>query len=221
MRRSIDSTSVLSNDDMSEYDIISDGQQSLESSIADLGLVDRDKASASIYEPAPVLAAEELFGTPALSAQDIQAYVYANAAIDSVARRQSDLGSRKAVRVYIDGLFDPFDAGHALQFRQAKLSFPAVQLLVGVFSDDVCAQNGASTRTPHLERCELIRHCRWVDEVVPDAPWKLDDAFLTAMRIDYVAIDEGVSIDPAYEKGRVKGYDLVKSLRKAIPTRRT
>ena len=41
MRRSIDSASVLSNDDMSEYDIISDGQQSLESSIADLGLVDK------------------------------------------------------------------------------------------------------------------------------------------------------------------------------------
>ena len=52
-----------------------------------------------------------------------------------------------------------------------------------------------------------------MDEVVPDAPWKLDDAFLNAMRIDYVAIDEGVSINPAYDKERVKGYDLVKSLR--------
>lgn len=60
-----------------------------------------------------------------------------------------------------------------------------------------------------------------MDEVVPDALWKLDEAFLSAMRIDYVAIEEGVSCDPAYEKERVKGYDLVKSLRKAIPTRRT
>lgn len=102
---------------------------------------------------------------------------------------------------------------HALQLRQAKLSFPSVQLLVGVFSDDICAQHGASTRTSHLERCELLRHCRWVDEIVPDAPWKLDEAFLSAMRIDYVAIDEGVSINPAYDKERVKGYDLVKSLR--------
>ncbi len=52
-----------------------------------------------------------------------------------------------------------------------------------------------------------------MDEIVPDAPWKLDEAFLSAMRIDYVAIDEGVSINPAYDKERVKGYDLVKSLR--------
>ena len=102
---------------------------------------------------------------------------------------------------------------HALQLRQAKLSFPAVRLLVGVFSDELCGRYGAQTRTPHLERCELVRHCRWVDEVVPDAPWKIDEAFLSAMRIDCVAIDEGVSIDPAYEKERVKGYDLVKSLR--------
>lgn len=102
---------------------------------------------------------------------------------------------------------------HALQLRQAKLSFSSVQLLVGVFSDDICAQHGVSIRTSHLERCELLRHCRWVDEIVPDAPWKLDEAFLSAMRIDYVAIDEGVSINPAYDKERVKGYDLVKSLR--------
>ena len=102
---------------------------------------------------------------------------------------------------------------HALQLRQAKLSFPAVQVLVGVFSDEVCAQNGVVTNVPHLERCEMLRHCRWVDEVVPDAPWKLDEAFVTAMRIDYVAIDEGVSIDPAYDKERVKGYDIIKGLR--------
>lgn len=108
---------------------------------------------------------------------------------------------------------------HALQLRQAKLSFPAVQLLVGVFSDEVCAPNGVVTRIPHVERCELLRHCRWVDEVVPDAPWKLDEAFVTAMRIDYVAIEEGVSCDPAYDKERIKGYDVIKSLRKCSALR--
>ena len=107
MRRSIDSASVLSNDDMSEYDIISDGQQSLESSIADLGLA--DKAPAAIYEPAPTSAAENLFGTPTLTAGNIQAYVRANVNVDPTAARQSEVGSRRPVRVYVDGLFDPFD----------------------------------------------------------------------------------------------------------------
>jgi choline-phosphate cytidylyltransferase len=55
-----------------------------------------------------------------------------------------------------------------------------------------------------------------VDEVIEDAPWRIDEAFLNANRIDYVAIDEGASIDPAYDKERVKGYDLVKDLRKLV-----
>ncbi len=101
---------------------------------------------------------------------------------------------------------------HALQFRQAKLSFPSVHLMVGVFSDSVCEHHGTEVTLPHVERCELVRHCRWVDEVIPEAPWTLDEVFLRARRIDYVAIDEGASVNPDFEKGRVKGYDLVKAL---------
>ena len=52
-----------------------------------------------------------------------------------------------------------------------------------------------------------------MDEVIPDAPWKLDEAFVRSRRIDYVAIDEGTSIDPSFDKERLKGYDCVKGLR--------
>ena len=86
---------------------------------------------------------------------------------------------------------------HALQLRQAKLAFPSVYLMVGVFSDDDCRQHGSPAIAPHVERCEVVRHCRWVDEVIGDAPWQLNDAFILGRRIDYVAIDEGTSVDPA------------------------
>lgn len=85
--------------------------------------------------------------------------------------------------------------------------------MVGAYSDDVCREHGFYTSTPHLERCEVLRHCRWIDEVVPDAPWKLDEAFIRSRRIDYVAIDEGTSIDPSFDKERLKGYDYVKNIR--------
>ena len=100
-----------------------------------------------------------------------------------------------------------------LQLRQAKLSFPSVYLLVGVFSDELCHEHGAPTQLPHEDRCEVVRHCRWADEVVPDAPWTLHEKFLRARQIDFVAIDEGTSIDPDCDRDRLKGYDLVKSLR--------
>ena len=99
----------------------------------------------------------------------------------------------------------------ALQLRQAKLSFPSVHLLVGAFQDPDCTAPNIHPTAPHTERCELLRHFRWVDEVVHDAVYEIDDAFLRRYRIDYVAIEEGSSIDPAVDKMRLRGYDLVKS----------
>ncbi len=79
---------------------------------------------------------------------------------------------------------------HALQLRQAKLSFPRVQLLVGVCSDALCASHKSAPAMTHAERCESIRHCRWADEVLPDAPWVVDQAWLDKYDIDYIAHDE-------------------------------
>ncbi|TFY63023.1 hypothetical protein EVJ58_g3485 [Rhodofomes roseus] len=178
MRRSLDVMSVLSSDDLSDYDVISDGHQSLESSIADLGHV--AGGAATLREPAPLPAAQERFDTIALTADDIQDYVQKAVPAAAPAFKRGSDGELRTVRVYVDGVFDPFQA-----------------------------------------RCEVLRHCRWVDEIVPEAPWTLDEQFLRAKRVDYVAVDEGSSVSPACDKERLKGYDLVKSLRKSIPTRRT
>ena len=32
------------------------------------------------------------------------------------------------------------------------------------------------------ERYETMRHCKWVDEVVIDSPWVIDEAFLNKVR---------------------------------------
>ena len=97
-----------------------------------------------------------------------------------------------------------------LQLRQAKLAFSFVHLIVGVFSDEVLLQNGYTFNWPEIERLELVRHCRWVNEVTKDAPWELTLQFIQGKGIDYVAVDEGSSVDPNYDRTRVRGYDELK-----------
>ncbi|CAK9183602.1 unnamed protein product [Ilex paraguariensis] len=69
------------------------------------------------------------------------------------------------------------------------------------------------------ERYESLRHCRWVDEVIPDAPWVLTEEFLDKHQIDYVAHD---SLPYADASGAGKDvYEFVKSIGKFKETKRT
>ncbi|KAF9266868.1 hypothetical protein L218DRAFT_921588 [Marasmius fiardii PR-910] len=212
-------------DELSDYDVISDpGHRSLESSVADILL----SSPTEIQEPAPSEQARSKFPTTKLSAQDIQNNVRSNSGIflptrtGTVRTRGQSLGAdNRLKRVYVDGLFDGFNVAHALQLRQAKLSFPAVHLIVGVFSNETSERYGYVVTTPLVDRCEVLRHCRWVDEVVSDAPWEIDEAFTRERHIDYVVFDEGATVSPAYEKVRVRGYDSMKRLGKVILTKPT
>lgn len=65
-----------------------------------------------------------------------------------------------------------------------------MHLLVGVPNDQLCQTHKARTVLSHFERLESVRHCRWTDEVVPDAPWIIDPGFIERHQIDYVAHDE-------------------------------
>ncbi|KAG1769510.1 hypothetical protein EV702DRAFT_978649 [Suillus placidus] len=208
----MDSSSVLSDED---YDVISNpGQRSLESSIADLHHI----PALTTYELPPSDAAKERLSTVALSPVDIQAYVQ-NALTTSSAGKFPR--NNMTLRVYVDGVFDVLTAGHAHQLRQAKLSFPSVHLIVGVLSDEQCRAHNTTPHFSHLERCELMRHCRWVDEVLYDAPWTVNDRFIIDKRIDYLALEEGSSVNPEFDKERLKGYDIAKRLGRVLPTRMT
>lgn len=41
-----------------------------------------------------------------------------------------------------------------------------------------------------IERAECVRHCKWVDEVIEDAPWIVTQEFIDKHEIDYVAHDD-------------------------------
>ncbi|KZV92618.1 hypothetical protein EXIGLDRAFT_836318 [Exidia glandulosa HHB12029] len=171
-----------------------------------------------ITEPTPTSEVQATLNPASLTQADIQKFV--RDAIDASKNTDYPINEPPAgrpVRVYADGVYDLFHFAHALQLRQAKLAFPSVTLLVGVCSDELCKEHKSRTIMTHAERCEAVRHCRWVDHVVADAPWEITQDFLDKYAIDYVAHDDvpyvGIGTDDVYSYVKSKGM--------FIPTRRT
>ncbi|GKV36040.1 hypothetical protein SLEP1_g44219 [Rubroshorea leprosula] len=132
---------------------------------------------------------------------------------------EADQVADKPVRVYADGIFDLFHFGHARALEQAKKLFPNAYLLVGCCNDELTHKFKGKTVMTDKERYEALRHCRWVDEVIPDAPWVLTKEFLDKHQIDYVAHDSLPYADASGAGNDV--YEFVKSIGKFKETKRT
>lgn len=76
------------------------------------------------------------------------------------------------------------------QLEQAKNAFPNVYLLVGVTGDSETHKRKGLTVLTGSERTETVRHCKWVDGVIPNCPWVVSPEFLEEHQIDYVAHDD-------------------------------
>ncbi|KAJ1993955.1 choline-phosphate cytidylyltransferase [Coemansia spiralis] len=123
----------------------------------------------------------------------------------------------RPVRLYCDGIYDLVHYGHMRALEQAKKSLPNVHLLVGMCNDkDTHARKGKTVMTDN-ERYESMRHCRWVDEIITDAPWIITQEFIDMHKIDYVCHD-----DLPYASAESDDvYAFVKAQGRFLPTQRT
>eukprot|EP00127_Corallochytrium_limacisporum_P002892 Clim_evm71s142 gene=Clim_evmTU71s142 len=120
-------------------------------------------------------------------------------------------------RVYADGIFDLFHAGHARMLMQAKMLLPKVHLVVGVCSDEVTHKFKGHTVNNEFERYESVRHCRYVDEVLTDAPWVPTLDFMDSHGLHFIAHDD----IPYNSAGSDDVYAEAKKVGRFLATQRT
>ena len=101
--------------------------------------------------------------------------------------------------------------------EQAKKSFPNTYLIVGCCNDELTHKMKGMTVMTDKERYESLRHCKWVDEVVPDAPWVVTKEFLDEHRIDFVCHDD----IPYASEGSSDVYEEIKRMGRFHATQRT
>jgi cytidyltransferase-like protein len=111
-----------------------------------------------------------------------------------------------SIRVYVDMVGDLFHPGHVALLRAAR-EF-ADQLVVGVLSDETVATYKRRPIMTLGERVAVIEACRYVDEVIPDAPYRLTQEFLDVHDLALVVHGDDVGADgvadvygPAQEAG--------------------
>ncbi|GJN28439.1 hypothetical protein PR202_gb16563 [Eleusine coracana subsp. coracana] len=95
---------------------------------------------------------------------------------------------RRPVRVYMDGCFDMMHYGHCNALRQARAL--GDELVVGVISDEEIKANKGPPVTPMHERMIMVGALKWVDDIIPDAPYAITEDFMNKLfneyNIDYI-----------------------------------
>ncbi|KAI4341902.1 hypothetical protein MLD38_026573 [Melastoma candidum] len=132
-------------------------------------------------------------------------------------RRGSPSG--RPVRVYMDGCFDMMHYGHCNALRQARAL--GDQLVVGVVSDAEIIANKGPPVTPLNERMIMVRAVKWVDEVIPDAPYAITEEFMRKLfdeyKIDFIIHGD----DPCVLPDGTDAYALAKKAGRYKQIKRT
>jgi cytidyltransferase-like protein len=112
-------------------------------------------------------------------------------------------------RIYVDMVGDLFHAGHVALLRAARSH--GDWLIVGVLSDDTAASYKRRPIMSLSERVAVIESCRYVDEVVAGAPYRVTEEFLAEHAITAVVHgdemsprDRGIWYGPIAAAGKLK-----------------
>ena len=95
------------------------------------------------------------------------------------------------IRVYADMVADLFHFGHVEFLR--KVSEQGDYVLVGIHADDVVEGYKRKTILTMQERMSCVAGCRYVNEVIPNAPLQVDSQWIQKHNIDLVVHGDDMS----------------------------
>lgn len=119
--------------------------------------------------------------------------------------------NERPIRVWMDGAFDMMHYGHMNAFRQGRSL--GTYLVVGINSDASIKEcKGTAPVMNDEERSAAVAGCKWVDEIVPGAPYIMTPEYLNMViekyQIDYVVHgDDPCIVDgkDVYEDAKKRG----------------
>ncbi|OMJ78270.1 hypothetical protein SteCoe_21948 [Stentor coeruleus] len=118
-------------------------------------------------------------------------------------------------RIYIDGCWDIMHSGHFNAIRQAKML--GKTLVVGIHSDEEIMRNKGMPVMNNEERMAMIKACKWVDEVVENAPYSATNEWLDSVNCKYIAHGDDIAINCDGQDA----YGILKSLGRFKVIKRT
>jgi len=100
-------------------------------------------------------------------------------------------GKLEIIRVYVDMVADLFHYGHVNFLRQARTH--GDYLLVGVHADETVMSYKRLPIFSMEERVASVEGCRYVDEVIPNAPLTIDRVWIEQHNIDLIVHGDDIS----------------------------
>ncbi len=114
------------------------------------------------------------------------------------------------MRIYADGVWDLFHVGHIRLIQRLKhLKGGNNCVLIGVCSDEFCKGYKRETIISMEQRVDMLRSCKYVDEVIPACPAPITEQLIRDHNIDLV-----VHADDYNDKEMEKWYKVPRLMNK-------
>jgi cytidyltransferase-like protein len=135
----------------------------------------------------------------------------------------------ETIRIYADMIADLFHRGHVEFIKKAKHLTVNSHLIIGIHSDQDCISYKRKPIFSMEDRVEIIKSCKYVDEIITNAPLKITKNFIKIHKINIVThgddltnflininykypIEVGIMKTVPYYKG-ISSTDIIKRIK--------